>query len=50
MADYDHLHPEQHVNGVTTMEVDPQFQVAEPLQNEAVYYNAAAIFFELRIT
>ena len=45
MADYVHPHPERHMNGVATVEVDPQFQVVEPLRNEAVYYNAAAIFF-----
>ena len=44
MADYVHPHPERHVNGVATVEVDLQFQVVEPLQNKAVYYNAAASF------
>ena len=39
-----HLHPKWHVNGVATVEVAPRFQVVGPLRNEAVYYNAAAIF------
>ena len=45
MADYVHPHPERHVNGVATVEVDPQFQVVEHIWNEAAYYNAAAMFF-----
>ena len=40
-----HPHPERHVNGVVIVEVDSQFQVVEPIWNEAVYYNMAAIFF-----
>ena len=39
-----HLHPKWHVNGVATVEVDSQFQMVEPIVNEAVYYNTAAIF------
>ena len=45
MADYVNPHPERHVNGVATVEVYPQFQVVEPLWNEAVYYKTAAMFF-----
>ena len=50
MVSYVHPHPEQHINGVATMEFDSQFQVTEPLWNESVYYNAVAIFLILSIT
>ena len=50
MVSYIHLHPERHANGVYTMEIDSQFQFAEYLQNESVYYNVAAIFLKLTIT
>ena len=41
MMEYLHMYPERHVNGVATVEVDPQFQVVEPLRNASVYYSAA---------
>ena len=48
VVDYVHPHPEWHITGVATVEVDPQCQVVEPLWNEGDYYNAAAFCFKIK--
>ena len=50
MVGNDHQNLEQHVNGVATVGVDSQFQVVEPIRNEALYYNAATMFLKSSIT
>ena len=44
MAKLSHPHPQWYVNGVATIELNYQFQVADPLWNTSMYYNPAAIF------
>ena len=45
MARYVYPHRQRHAIGVAALELYSQFQVAEPLCNASVYYNAVVIFF-----